>query len=92
MYPEHICDEGDCTNYGVITFGFWADDYPKELYGKCFCVRHAMGHLSQRTASYAEEKSTCRNCGQTTNFDGVMFSACPSCGYSPPNKSGRWYK
>jgi len=41
MFPEHICSEGDCTSYGVITFEFWAEDYPRELYGKHYCVRHA---------------------------------------------------
>ena len=47
IFPQYICEEGDCTSYGVITFEFWADDYSKELYGKHFCVRHAISHLTK---------------------------------------------
>ena len=67
MYPEHICDEGDCTSYGVITFEFWADDYPRELYGKHFCVRHAVSHLTKRAPDVAYE---CPKCGDTLEKDG----------------------
>lgn len=62
MYPEYICDEGDCTNYGVITFEFWADDFPRELYGKHFCVRHAMTNLSK---SLPSECKLYEDCGVT---------------------------
>lgn len=59
MYPKYICEDGDCTSYGVITFEFWFDgEFPRGLEGKHYCLRHAsyiindlMGESLPNTAS-----------------------------------------
>jgi hypothetical protein len=59
MYPEFICDEGDCTSYGVVTFNSaFADDCPSTLYGKHYCTRHAYYILRDLYI----ENATCPEC------------------------------